>query len=95
MDFQDFKKKARDEFKLNFSGPLDPQSQDQRNTQFEKCNSTRSILVNRDRSSRDISRLNDSCSPKKKVAFAKNKMVLLFETEDPQCIGCQGYHRRI
>src|SRR3990167_1466612 len=40
--------------------------------------STRSILVKRDRSSRDISRLNDSCSPKKKVAFAKNKMVLIF-----------------
>src|SRR3990167_4452224 len=40
--------------------------------------STRSILVRKDKSSRDISRLNDSCSPKKKVAFAKNKMVLLF-----------------
>jgi len=39
---------------------------------------TRSILVKKDQSSRDISRLNDSCSPKKKVAFAKNKMVLLF-----------------
>ena len=42
---------------------------------------TQSILVKRDKSIRDISRLNDSCSPKKKVAFAKNKMVLLFTKE--------------
>ena len=39
---------------------------------------SKSILVKRDQSSRDISRLNDSCSPKKKVAFAKNKMVFLY-----------------
>ena len=42
------------------------------------ASSTRSILVKSSRLPRDISRLNDSCSPKKKVAFAKNKMVLLF-----------------
>ena len=45
---------------------------------FTTHESTRSILVKRSQISRDISRLNDSCSPKKKVAFAKNKMVLLF-----------------
>jgi hypothetical protein len=45
---------------------------------FSESTRTTSILVKRDQSSRDISRLNDSCSPKKKVAFAKNKMVLLF-----------------
>ena len=38
-----------------------------------------SILVNRDRSSRDISRQSGGIpTPKKQVAFAKNKMVLLF-----------------
>ena len=48
----------------------------------EPGNKTLSILVNRDRSSRDISRIKDRpSSTKKQVAFAKNKMVLLFSPE--------------
>ena len=46
--------------------------------------SVRSILLNRNvgNSTRELSR-KDTSSPKKKVVFAKNKMVMLFEKDPP------------
>jgi hypothetical protein len=84
MNFQEYKEQAISERWATQKGQASGSQRRSGNSGGQtdnnnNSNSSKSILVNRNRSSRDISRLNDSCSPKKKVAFAKNKMVLLFE----------------
>lgn len=58
------------------TGPLDVSAMSSQS----KAVSVRSILVRREKSERELRR-NDTDSPKKKVVFAKNKMVMLFEKE--------------
>ena len=64
LGLNDFKKIASGQGFMH-SGPLESFDRHVYQASPDKVSSTRSILVNRDRSSRDISRLNDSCSPKK------------------------------
>lgn len=58
------------------TGPLDVSAMSSQSRPV----SVRSILVKREKSARELRR-NDTDSPKKKVVFAKNKMVMLFEKD--------------
>lgn len=61
------------------TGPLDVSAVSSQS----RAVSVRSILVRREKSERELRR-NDTDSPKKKVVFAKNKMVMLFEKEQKE-----------